>query len=139
MNTSPPPALPSRNQLIGNILYSMLPLLVFWLVEKYWGLLAGVIAAIVFSVAEVLWIYFRERRWDTFSIGIAFLIIIMGVLSWEEGDTTILRLQPAILEGIFTLLFFGSSIIGKPFMVTMAKKQFGETFLNELQIYYCIS
>ena len=129
-------SLPSRGQLLFNLAYSMVPLLGFWLVEKYYGLHAGVIAAVVLALAEVIWVYYHERRLEFFAVFSAILVIVMGLISWQLESTVILRLKPAIIEGIFAALLLGSSLSGKPFLLIIARKQLGQTELPPLQLSY---
>ena len=126
----------SRTQLLFNLFYSMVPLIGFWLVEKYWGVIAGIVAAVVLAIGEVVWVYWRERRWEPFAVWSAILVIGMAILSWQLEDERILLLKPAILEGVFALLFLGSSIMGRPFMLLMARKQFGNMPMGDFQTRY---
>lgn len=108
---------------IFSIFYSMIPLLGFWIIEEYWGLQAGIVAAIILSFIEVAWIYYREKRFEAFAVWSAVLIVIMGAISWITNSAVLILLKPAIFEGIFAIIFIFTSIIGKPFMAIMAKKQ----------------
>ncbi len=136
MNEPAPTNMPSRSMLMFNILYSMIPLIGFWIVEEKYGLEAGIIAAIVLGVAEVVWIYIKEHRLEPFAFWSAILVVVMGGISWWLESSTIIRLKPAILEGVFAAVFLVSSLLGKPFMVIMAEKQFGNFIQNPLQMRY---
>ncbi|NUM35655.1 MAG: septation protein IspZ [Candidatus Brocadiae bacterium] len=127
---------PTRGTMIFSLLYSMIPLLGFWLIEKYYSLEAGVIAAIALALAEVAWVYAKEKRFEPFASWSAALIILMGIISWQLQSDLFLKLKPAIFEMIFALLFLVSSCLGKPFMMVMAQKQFGEIGLNSFQAQY---
>lgn len=131
-----PAMMPTRSQLLFNLLYSLVPLIGFWLVEKYWGLEAGIVAAIVLGIGEVAWVYMRERRWEPFSLWSAALVIAMGLLSWQLESGKILLLKPAIIEAVFAAVFIVSSLARKPFMLLMAQKQFGKMEMNEVQLRY---
>lgn len=127
----------SGSSAMFNILYSMIPLLGFWLIEKYWGLQAGIIAAVVLSFIEVAWVYYREKRLEPFAVWSAVLIVIMGFISWVTESATLILLKPAIFEGIFAIIFLFSSFIGKPFMAVMAERQLkGQTITTFHSIYF---
>lgn len=130
------PAALSRSRLLVNVIYSMVPLLGYWLVEVYYGLKTGVIAAIILALAEVIWVYVREKRFEAFSTGSAGLVIIMGGIGWYLESETMLRLKPAIFEGIFAFIIIGSSLLGKPLMLMLASKQFGKIELSEFHQQY---
>jgi len=134
--TEPSPT-PSRAKLILNLCYSLIPLLAFWIIEQEYGVEAGVIVAIILAIIEVVWIYVRERRLESFAVWSAVLIIIMGIVSWQTKDKMWIYLKPAIFEGIFAAIFIITSIIGKPFMLIMAQRQFGhDQPFNEFQLRY---
>lgn len=135
-SSSPPPAMPSRSMLMFNILYSMIPLLGFWLIEEYYGLQAGIIAAIVLGIGEVGWVYWKEHRLEPFALWSAVLVVVMGMISWVMDNSVVIRLKPAVLEGVFAGMFLVSSWLHKPLMVVLAKKQFGNLIQNPLQISY---
>ncbi len=131
------PSMPSRSGLLLNLCYSIVPLIGFVLVEAIYGLEAGVIVAVILSLLEVAWVYWRERRWEPFAIWSAVLIVGMGALSWYTSNDVILLLKPAIFEGIFALILLFSSLMGKPFIMVVARKQFGsEDMFNDFQKEY---
>ena len=53
---------PSKNMIIFNILYSLVPLLGFWIIEEWYGLTAGIVAAIILGVGEIAWVFYKEKR-----------------------------------------------------------------------------
>ena len=127
---------PSRSQLLYNLIYSMVPLIGFWLVEKFWGLEAGLIVAIALGISEVLVVYIRERRFEPFSSCSAILVVGMGIISWQTGQGVFIRLKPAVMEGAFALAFIVSSLLKKPIMLLLARKQFGDIEFDDFQIQY---
>lgn len=139
-----PASPPTRSQLLFSLAYSMVPLLGFWLVEKHWtskygeiaGLKAGIVAALILAVAEVAWFYVRERRWEMFAVWSAVLVIAMGTISWNMHSSVVLRLKPAVFEAVFAAIFLGSSMLKKPFMLIMAKRQMRNVAFNDLQLRY---
>ncbi len=127
---------PSRSTMVFTLLYSMVPLIGFWLIEQYYGLDAGVVAAIVLALGEVIWVYAKEKRFEPLASWSAVLVILMGIISWQLQSDVFLRLKPAIFEMIFALLFLISSILKKPFMLIMARKQWGDMALHSFQMNY---
>ncbi len=101
----------------------LLPIIAFALVENFYGTLGGLIAGIAFGVGELSYelIRFRKVQWITI-VGNA-LVIVLGGLSLLEDNPVFFKLQPAILIFVFAGLLIGSSIIGKPFLVEMSRKQ----------------
>ena len=95
-----------KSSIIFNLLYSIVPLIGFWWIEDQYGLVAGIIAAIVLALLEVVWTLIKEKRLEPFSTWSAVLIVLMGVISWKLNNDVFIKLKPAILESIFAGLFF---------------------------------
>ena len=126
----------SRSSLLFNILYSMVPLLGYWWVEESFGLGAGIVAAIVLGLGEVVWVYWKEHRLEPFSLWSAILVVVLGGLSWLMENDVMIKLKPAVLEGVFAGIFIVSSVLGKPFMVVLAQKQFKGMIQHPFQLIY---
>ncbi len=109
----------AKTFLIGGLL----PILAFTLVEQYYGVVGGLIAGILFGLGEMVWEYKRDGRIQRITIGANLLVVLLGVVSLFEGDGFWFKLQPAILLFIFGAILLVSSLMKKPFLVAMAKKQ----------------
>ncbi len=114
----------------------MIPVIGFLCIEYFWGLEEGIIAAIILGIGEVAWVYYKEKRFEPFAISSALLVIIMGEVSWYSENRVIILLKPAIIEGIFASIFLVSSLMKKPFMLVIAKKQFGDASFSDFQLHY---
>ena len=115
----PSKAAAARNFLIGGLL----PVIAFTVVEEVYGTMGGLIAGIVFGAAEMIWEYWRERRVQKITIGANLLVVVLGLVSLYEGSGIWFKMQPAILLFAFSIFLLGSSLVKKPFLVAMARKQ----------------
>jgi intracellular septation protein len=101
----------------------ILPVAAFALVENFYGTMGGLIAGIAFGVGELTYEYVRFRKVQWITIIGNLLVIALGGLSLFEDNPVFFKLQPAILIFVFAALLIGSSLIGKPFLVEVSRKQ----------------
>lgn len=101
----------------------VLPVIAFALVEEWYGTIGGLIAGIVFGAGELAYEYIRFKKIQGITIAGNALVIVLGGLSLIEGNAVLFKLQPAILIFAFAGFLLVSSLIGKPLLVEMSKKQ----------------
>lgn len=128
--TAPSSTAGTRKQIVRTLLISLIPLIIFWIVEAYLGLVAGLIAAMVFALGELAWFYFREHRIDRFALMSAILILVLGGISLIFQKGIFFKLKPAVIEGVFAAILLISQLMGKPLLLTMATKQHGKGMLE---------
>ena len=122
MTTSSTP--PTRAAMLRTLLLGgLLPILAFALVEEFYGTIGGLIAGIVFGAGEMIYEWIRFRKIQGITIAANLLVIGLGSISLIEEDSRLFKLQPAILLFAFAALLLGSSLLKKPFLVELAKKQ----------------
>ena len=114
----------SRSQVLRSLLLGgLLPVIAFTVAEQIYGIVGGLIAGVVFGVGEVIYELVRFRKVQGITIIGNLLVVGLGALSLLENDSSLFKLQPAILIFAFAGLLIGSSLLGKPFLVMLAKKQ----------------
>ena len=127
---------PDKKALLISTAMSMVPLVVYWIIESNFGLIAGVYAAMAAGLIELLYTRIRYKHIDKIVLGGTVLVIIMGLLSLYYNSGIFIKLKPAIFEFIFAGVLFVSWIVDKPLMVVMAKKQAGGVIENSFQLKY---
>lgn len=101
----------------------LLPVIAFTLVEQFYGAIGGAIAGIVFGLGEIGWEYRRMGKVQNITWVSNGLVLVFGLLSLWEDNGVFFKLQPAALLLLFAFLLFGSSLMKKPFLSAMARKQ----------------
>lgn len=117
------PAVPKKPSAKMLLVGGLLPVVAFTLVEEFYGTTGGLIAGIVFGAGEMIYEYVKQGRVQKITIGANLLVVVLGALSLLEGDGVWFKMQPAIMLVVFALFMIGSSVLKKPFLVAMAKKQ----------------
>ena len=101
----------------------ILPVVAFTLIEEYYGTIAGLIAGMVFGVGEICWELYKHRRVQKLTWISNGLLLVLGAVSLVSSEGLWFKLQPAIMEGIFALLCWGSVLMGKSLIVYLAEQQ----------------
>lgn len=114
---------PKAQNMRSLILAGIIPVVVFTVVEEYYGTTWGLICGMVFGVGEILYEKTKLGKVEVMTWGGNALLLILGAVSLMTTDGIWFKLQPAILEAVMAALLIGSVAIGKPFMILMAEKQ----------------
>jgi len=84
-------------------LFELFPILVFFGVYQVWGIEVATLAAIVASVAQILWLKWRKLAVATmqwFALG---LIVVFGGLTLALHDPWFIKMKPSVLNTGFAL------------------------------------
>lgn len=111
-----------RSFLIGGIL----PIVAFTFIEDHYGVVAGLIAAMIFGVGELSYEYIRFKKIERITLIGNALVIGLGLLSLWSTDGIWFKLQPALLCLIFAGALIVSSFLKKPLLVGLARAQNAE-------------
>lgn len=106
----------------GAILFGILPLLAFVIVDSFSTMKTALIVTSILAIIEgVFSIYlFGELDWVT---GLSvFLVLILAFLSYQKKSSTMIKFQPVVLGGVLGLIFLVSYWIGKPIFYLMLVK-----------------
>lgn len=92
-----------------SILFLIIPLLVFVLVDTFASLNVALIATILVALAECLFSYIRVGELDSFSLFSIFLVLLLAALSYSKKSRRIFYLKPAILSlglGLYLIITY---------------------------------
>lgn len=113
----------AKKQALSLFFGGLLPIIAFTVIEEKYGVIAGLIAGMVFGVGEIIYEYASVRKVSTITwIGNG-LILGLGGISLISSEGIWFKLQPAILEFGFFIFLLISWIMKKPFLVMMIEKQ----------------
>lgn len=104
------------------LLFGILPLIVFVIVDSFAGLRAGVIAGVIFAIAEAAYTVVVYKTIDELTIASTVLVLVFGALSYKSKKDIYFKLQPVVLGVLLGLAFLVMQLMGKPLMVMMMQK-----------------
>jgi intracellular septation protein len=108
---------------MGLFIAGLLPVIAFTIIEDHYGVIAGLIAGMVFGVGEIIWELYRHKQIQKITwIGNGMLLVLGGI-SLISSEGLWFKLQPAIMEGVFALICWGSLLLGKNVIVYLAEQQ----------------
>lgn len=99
------------------ILLDLFPVVVFFVAFKladdpHQGVMVATLAAIVATVIQVGYVYFKERRVERLTLVTLALIVVLGGLTLAFQDERFIKWKPTAVNWVFALVFLGSDYIG---------------------------
>lgn len=94
-------------------LFDFFPILLFFIAYKLHGIYAATVVAIVASVAQVGWSWWRQRRVETMHLVTLGLIVLLGGATLWLQDEAFIKWKPTLVNWLFAAAFLGSRYIGR--------------------------
>jgi intracellular septation protein A len=128
MAPQPPPS--PRAALIS----SLLPLVLFYVVDGWYGLRAAVVVAIAASLLEVGWSYRVQGRVPRMTLFTAGLVLVLGALSLGSDDERWVLYTPVLGDLAFATVLIGASLRGGSLLEAAIREQDPEADLHPLEL-----
>lgn len=106
----------------GTLFLALLPLILFWAVEEFFGLKTALVVGCIAAILEIAYEKIRYKK-VTFVTWISNMLVLgLGAVSYVFDSGIAFKLQPAIMEvGMGAMMLF-TSIRGEPFLIKMMKE-----------------
>lgn len=95
------------------LLFDFLPIFLFFIVYKLFGIYAATGVAIIASAAQLLLYRIQHKRFESMHIITFFSILLLGGATLFMHNEIFIKWKPSILYWILGLVFLGSSLLGK--------------------------
>lgn len=121
---------------ISLILFGILPLFAFVLIDSFLGLKAGLVSAIILAAAEALYTLITYGSLDELSIASLVLVLVFGGISLKSNKAIYMKLQPVFLGLCFGAVLLVMQAMGKPLLLMFIDKYdmlMPENFQRQLQ------
>jgi len=123
----------NQKELLKKMLPGFLPLVVFIVADEIWGTQVGLIVAIGFGLATLLYNWIKEKIFDKFTFFDTLLIVLLGGVSlWLDNDV-FFKLKPALIGVLLCAILGISAFTPRNFILGMSKRYMGNMELNEIQ------
>ncbi len=112
-----------KAQFLSLFFGGLLPVIAFTVIEEKYGIIAGLIAGMIFGFGEIVYELIRYKKVSTMTwIGNG-ILLALGAVSLISSDGIWFKMQPAIFEFGFFVFLLGSWLLKKPFLVMIIEKQ----------------
>jgi len=95
------------------LLFDFLPILLFFVAYKLTDIYVATGVLIGVTLAQVGWIWLRQRRVEKLPLFTAGLVLILGSLTLILHDPVFVKWKPTVVNWLFALAFIGSRFIGR--------------------------
>jgi len=100
----------------------LLPTLIFVVVQHFWGLKLGIVAALLITVIAVMIMIIRQIRPSALFIFSIVFIIVSSVIDLTSHNPFLFKYEPVVSNMIFGIFFFQSCFWGTPLITELASK-----------------
>jgi len=113
----------NKYQLLKKLLPGLFPLIVFILVDEFYSTAAGLIVAVCFGIAQLLFTYIKDKAFDKFTLFDTLLIVALGSVSYILDNAIFFKLKPAMV-GIVLCVMLGLSAFTKMNIIALTSQRY---------------
>jgi len=124
----------NKSELLKKLLPGFIPLFVFIAIDEIWGTRAGLVAALFIGVAEMIWIWIKEKRFDKFVLFDTGLLVVLGSVSIVLDNDIFFKLKPGLVELILCAVLAVSAFSNLNVVGLMTQRYMKDMELNEQQM-----
>ncbi|MDR9497679.1 MAG: septation protein A [Hydrogenovibrio sp.] len=95
------------------LLFDLFPVILFFIAFKMYGIYVATAVAIVASIAQVAFVYAKNRKVEKMHLITLALIVILGGATLIFQDEDFIKWKPTVVNWGFALVFVASHFIGK--------------------------
>jgi intracellular septation protein len=95
------------------LLFDFLPILLFFIAYKLADIYVATGVLIVVTLAQVGWIWLRQRRVEKIPLFTAALVLVLGGATLLLHDPVFVKWKPTVVNWLFAVAFLGSRFIGR--------------------------
>ena len=105
-------------------LFDLFPVILFFVAFKFADIYTATIVAMIATIAQILWVYYRHRKIDAMQWMSLVLIVVLGALTIFLQDKTFIQLKPTALYWLFAAgLFISAQFFNKNWIQVLMGKQ----------------
>jgi intracellular septation protein len=105
-------------------LFDLFPIILFFIAFKLGDIYTATIVAMVATIGQILWVYYRHRKIDTMQWISLVMILVFGSLTIFLHDKTFIQLKPTALYWLFAAaLFVSAQFFNKNWIQVLMGKQ----------------
>lgn len=95
------------------IFFDFLPVLLFFIAYKFYGIFVATAVVIVASLVQITFLWIKHRRLETMHLVTLVLVVLLGGATLLLQDETFIKWKPTAVNWLFALVFLASEFVGK--------------------------
>ena len=105
-------------------LFDLFPIILFFVAFKLGDIYTATIVAMIATIVQILWVYYRHRKIDAMQWVSLVMILVFGSLTIFLHDKTFIQLKPTALYWLFSgVLFISVQFFRKNWIQVLMAKQ----------------
>ena len=105
-------------------LFDLFPIILFFIAFKFGDIYTATIVAMVATIGQILWVYYRHRKIDAMQWVSLAMIVVFGSLTIFLHDKTFIQLKPTALYWLFSCtLLISTQFFQKNWIQVLMGKQ----------------
>ena len=105
-------------------LFDLFPIILFFIAFKFGDIYTATIVAMVATIGQILWVYYRHRKIDAMQWISLVMILVFGSLTIFLHDKTFIQLKPTALYWLFSgALLISAQFFQKNWIQVLMGKQ----------------
>ena len=105
-------------------LFDLFPIILFFVAFKLGDIYTATIVAMIATIGQILWVYYRHRKIDAMQWISLVMIVVFGSLTIFLHDKTFIQLKPTALYWLFSgALFISAQFFQKNWIQVLMAKQ----------------
>jgi intracellular septation protein len=105
-------------------LFDLFPIILFFVAFKLGDIYTATIVAMIATIGQILWVYYRHRKIDAMQWISLVMIVVFGSLTIFLHDKTFIQLKPTALYWLFSgALFVSAQFFQKNWIKVLMGKQ----------------
>lgn len=102
------------------LLFDFLPILLFFIAYKFYGIYAATAIAMSASLVQIAFSWLKYRKVETMPMITSAIIMCCGAATLLLHNELFVKWKPTVIDWVFAALFLGSQLIGKkPFIQSL--------------------
>lgn len=104
-------------------LFDLFPVILFFIAFKAAGIYVATAVAIVTTIAQIAWVWFRHRRVEPMLWVSLVIVGVFGGMTLVLHDETFIKWKPTLLYWAFAIALFGARFFGKNLIEKLLSQQ----------------
>ncbi len=124
----------NRILLLKKLLPGFIPLFVFIAADEIWGTKTGLFVAVGVGVAQLLYVGYKEKRFDKFILFDTLLLVVLGAVSIILNNDIFFKLKPGLIELILVAVLAVSAFSKINIIGLMGQRFLKDVTFNDAQM-----